>query len=336
MRVVRLIPILFTLRKILAGIFSYIPGVTSLAHRTIVKVEEVGIIPEARYRYSTWLRYLVVAYQYGLPTQPEVVVELGPGASIGVGLAALISGSSEYFGLDVVKRCNPEKDTKIFDQLIELFNKREAIPGESEFPVVLPRLKSYEFPGNILTEERLKASLESDRIAFIRNSLAKMESVESNPIQYVVPWQSSEIINKLESCVDMVCSQTVLEYVDNLEDVYKLQYLWLRPGGYVSHEIPFGSLGLAAEWNGHWRYSELAWKLVHGNKPFFINRQPHSAHLKLLRDCGFEVACSLQYRKPTRIQKKHLAPRWRNVVSEDDLTCSAAFIQAVKNFKPDQ
>jgi len=174
MRVVRLIPILFTPRKVLAGIFSYIPGVTSLAHRTIVKVEEVGINPEARYRYSTWLRHLVVAYQYGLPTQPKVVVELGPGASIGVGLTALISGSSEYFGLDVVKRCSPERDTKIFDQLIELFNKREAIPGESEFPEVLPRLKSYEFPGNILTEERLKASLESDRIAFIRNSLAKM------------------------------------------------------------------------------------------------------------------------------------------------------------------
>jgi len=306
MKMARLITILFTLRKILTGIFSYIPGVTSLARRTIVKVEEVGIIPEARYRYSTWLRHLVVAYQYGLPTQPKVVVELGPGASIGVGLAALISGSSEYFGLDVVKRCSPERDTKIFDQLIELFNKREAIPGEKEFPDVLPRLKSYDFPGDILTEERLKVSPSSDRLSFLKNSITKMESVESNPIQYIVPWQSSEIINKLESCVDMVCSQAVLEYVDNLEDVYKLQYRWLRPGGYVSHEIPFGSLGLAADWNGHWRYSELAWKLVHGNKPFFINRQPHSAHLKLLRDCGFEIICSLQYRKPARIQKNTL------------------------------
>src|SRR3977135_940863 len=38
----------------------------------------------ARYCYSVWLRHLVNAWQQGLHTLPEVVVELGPGSSQGV------------------------------------------------------------------------------------------------------------------------------------------------------------------------------------------------------------------------------------------------------------
>ena len=34
---------------------------------------------------------------------PAVIAELGPGNSLGVGLAGLISGAEKYYGLDVVK-----------------------------------------------------------------------------------------------------------------------------------------------------------------------------------------------------------------------------------------
>ncbi|MFC2013179.1 hypothetical protein ACFLUE_02715 [Chloroflexota bacterium] len=331
MRITGYRPGLFTLRKILTGVLSYIPGVIPLARRTVVRVVEVGTVPEARYRYSIWLEHLVVARAHGLPTQPESVVEFGPGASLGMGLAALISGSRRYFGLDVVRHCNPERDIEVFDRLVELFRKREAIPAQDEFPDVLPRLDSYDFPADILTRERLAAAMTEDRLAVIRKSLADVDSAGDSPVRYIVPWPGAEIINKLKNSVDMVCSQAVLQYVGNLQDIYQMQYLWLRSGGYVSHEIPLGAVGLAVEWNGHWRYSDLTWKLVRGHKPYSINRQPHSAHIRLLKGCGFRIAGDLEYRQDNGILKKQLAPRWRNVVSEDDLTCRAAFIQAVKD-----
>src|SRR5258706_2920262 len=55
-----------------------------------------GGTDNARYCYSVWLRHLAHVRAAGLAANPASVLELGPGASIGVGLAALLSGSSTY------------------------------------------------------------------------------------------------------------------------------------------------------------------------------------------------------------------------------------------------
>lgn len=45
-----------------------------------------------------------MAYKNGLPVHPDTVAGLGPGDSLGFGLAALISGADKYFAFDVVEQ----------------------------------------------------------------------------------------------------------------------------------------------------------------------------------------------------------------------------------------
>ena len=84
------------LRHVVCGLLTYIPPIDKRLTNT------TGGTSSARYCYSVWLRHLIRAGETGLSTQPKVVAELGPGDSLGIGLAALVSGSSLYYALDIV------------------------------------------------------------------------------------------------------------------------------------------------------------------------------------------------------------------------------------------
>ena len=114
-----------------------------------------------------------MAHENGLSTQPNILAELGPGDSLGIGLAALISGANRYYSFDV-RHAGNKRNIEIFDELVELFKKREHIPDETEFPCMKPYLKAYGFPAHILTDERLNESLKQDRIRSIRNALLNL------------------------------------------------------------------------------------------------------------------------------------------------------------------
>ena len=58
------------------------------------------------------------------------VVELGPGDSLGVSLAALLSGARRVTALDVVAHNDPERDWRVFDELNALFKLRADVPGD--------------------------------------------------------------------------------------------------------------------------------------------------------------------------------------------------------------
>ena len=73
------------IRKILGGFKSYVPGGVSI-HGT-------GGTDSARYCYTIWLRHLSILYKNGFTKIPDTIAELGPGDSIGTGLAGLLSGS---------------------------------------------------------------------------------------------------------------------------------------------------------------------------------------------------------------------------------------------------
>lgn len=60
-----------------------------------------------------------------------------------------------------------------------------------------------------------------------------------------------------------------------------------------------------------------------------INREPYSFHIDLINKIGFNIVYEKKIKDISEIKRKHLASRFRGI-SEDDLTTSAAFIQAVK------
>src|SRR5688500_12129197 len=74
-----------------------------------------------RYCYAVWLRHLVMLNRHGFVIKGASVGELGPGDSIGTGLAALLSGADRYVGLDVVPFSAKADLGKIFSELAQMY-----------------------------------------------------------------------------------------------------------------------------------------------------------------------------------------------------------------------
>jgi len=311
------------LKVLLKGIATYIPGLYRLRWQR----------PDsrflARYGYSVWLRHLTMAWKHGYKRIPGCVAELGPGMSLGTGLAALLSGAETYYALDVLEYADPARDPEVLDELADLFRRRAPIPDQAEFPRVEPTLEAYEFPHAILTEAVLGRALAEERIQSIRGELAgaRRSGPGDRRVTYFVPWHDPGVV-KRES-VDMVFSQAVMQYVDDLEGTYDAMQLWLKPGGLMSHQIAFHCHGAARTWNGHWTYSDLVWKLIRGKRPSFITRLPCSAHLECLAKFGFQVIGEVRMTRPSDLARRRLAARFADL-SDEDLRTAGLFVQAIK------
>jgi len=314
-------------RRILFNVGTLLPGSTLLPPvRRVLQRRSFGTggTESARYCYSVWLRHLVLAEQSGLNTHPRIVAELGPGDSLGVGIAALLCGAHRYNAFDVVPHASVQRNLSILEELIALFRQRADIPGADEFPLLHPPLQSYRFPHQILTAPRLDAALRADRLESLRASLTGRNGADSL-IRYCAPWFSAEVVE--ERSVDLIFSQAVLEHVDQLQDTYRAMRLWLAPDGYLSHQVDLQSHGTATEWNGHWTFSDFAWTLIRGKDTWLINREPKSTHCRLLQDEGFRIVCEHTLRRGNNLMRRQLAKRFR-AIPEDDLTAAGLFFQA--------
>jgi hypothetical protein len=342
---------------VVRGLLTYLPG-----WENRFSIGTGGTV-SARYCYSVWLRHLVLAHEHGLIQEPPAAVaELGPGSSLGIGLAALISGSQSYTALDVVRSATDQANLHIFDELAGLFLQKADIPGLDEFPNIKPVLQDSRFPINILPDAHLEKCLAPKRLAALRAALQQASSDQSstphtpgedpgfegvsvrthantlksgnsprefslNPIVYRVPWYDEKVI--VETSLDMIFSQAVLEHVDDLPHTYQTLYCWLRPGGFMSHQIDFSSHGTAKSWNGHWTIPDFTWKIMRGRRPYMLNRQPHSTHLNLIQSNHFMIAWDDRLHRPSTIRREDLSPRFK-FLSDEDLSTAGAFIQAVR------
>jgi hypothetical protein len=124
-----------------------------------------------------------------------------------------------------------------------------------------------------------------------------------------------------------VFSHVVMNQVDDLEGTYAHCGRWLRPGGWMSHQIDFGSLGTADEWNGHLEFGERTWKVMAGKRPYYVNRERLGGHLERMRRNGFAVKTVLRRTEPGGLTRARLAPRWRHM-SEEDFATRTAFVVA--------
>jgi hypothetical protein len=287
----------------------------------------------ARYCYGVWLRHLVLAHGAGAAIRPRVVAELGPGDSLGIGLAASLTGAERYVGLDVVRHASDAANAAVFEGLVELFRKRAAVPTPEEFPEVRPPLESYAFPAAVLPDDLLARTLAPDRVAWVR---AALDGIGESPaagasaamLTYRVPWDDPGVIE--EGSVDFLYSQAVLEHVEHLDVAYDAMRRWLAPGGTMTHQVDFKAHGMTPEWNGHLAYPDWAWSLVKGRRTFLLNRAPWSDHVARLARHGFRVLRVLRSERTDGLPSSRLAPRFRGLCPEDAVT-SGAFVVAVKS-----
>ncbi|MGZ5116122.1 MAG: hypothetical protein ACXWIH_08440 [Burkholderiales bacterium] len=311
------------LRPLAIGASTFIPGM-----RRLLTKKGTGSTSSATYCYEVWLKHLVLLWAHGMRAIPKTMAELGPGDSLGVGLAAMLCGVDHYFALDVVDYSNPRSNLAVFDALIELLRNRTPRASKG-WPDYDQYLDNTLFPGHILTDRVLEQALEPSRIKRIRAVLQEpARTSDAITIKYRAPWLDDDVIDK--GSVDVILSHAVLQSVLDLDRTYAALYAWLKPGGSMSHQIDFTSFRTSRHWNGHWAYSDAVWKLIVGKRPYLINREPHSTHIDLLKKHGFELVCDLQnYSGERGIPRAQLSPRW-NHIGEDDFACAGAFIQARK------
>lgn len=270
------------LKQLSKGILSWIPGTDKLI------MGRTGGTNSARYCYSVWFRHFLHANYHEEFGIPKIVAELGPGDSLGVGMAALISGANKYYAFDVINHAYDTKILEMFDELVELFNTRASIPDDVEFPNTYPRLKSYSFPSHILTEEVLATTLDPNRIKDIRSKLSPPFSNDS-PITFFVPWSSSQVPSSISGTVDFLISQAVLEYIEDLASTHVVIKNWMREGGIASHQVDFRSHDTSDNVQGHWLIGDISWWLLRGRRKYALSRYPHSSHVSEIRNAGFVV-----------------------------------------------
>jgi hypothetical protein len=303
------------------GLLSYVPALNE-----VLPSKTGGHTDSASYCYGVWLKHLTLLHAHGFTGVPQTMAELGPGESLGVGLCALLSGSDHYVGLDVIAHSNPERNELILDELISLFEDRAPNPDKG-WPEFSSYLDERLFPGHILTEQALNLALNSGRIECIREAVTSPTPRYPITAAYKAPWFDPRVIEA--GSIDLVVSQSVLEHVVDLPGTYKALYQWVKPGGWMSHQIDFKSHGLSNRWNGYRTCSDRLWEITFGRRPFMINRQPASVHLRLIQEAGFRVVAHQKYMRKDGIRRDELAPRWGDI-SDEDLNCSGMYVIATK------
>ena len=283
----------------------------------------------ATYCYGLWLKHVTMLWQSGMRSMPQTVAELGPGNSLGTGLAAMLSGADHYRGLDIVEHSATESNLRVFDQLVRLFRRRAPRPTKG-WPDFDAYLGAPLFPSHVLSEDRLEASLAPKRIAAIREAIISQKSERDGPtVRYITPWSSEKVIRK--DSIDVLISHAVLAEVDALESTYRALHAWLKPGGFMSHQIGMGYAGFTGKWNGYWTVPDPVWKIIRGRRPYLINRIPASAHLELMRKAGFDFVRIEKGYAGDGVQRSQLSGRFKSL-SDDDLSCQNLFVQARKKY----
>src|SRR4051812_1903806 len=110
------------LDQVVRGAATCIPGVSKVL--SAWRPERTGGTDNAKYCYSVWLKHLTRLWASGSRRIPVTVAELGPGDSLGTGLAALLTGVEHYYALDVASYADPQRSIAILDELVQLFEER--------------------------------------------------------------------------------------------------------------------------------------------------------------------------------------------------------------------
>lgn len=309
------------IKNIIKGLITYIPNTKFFYSKS------TGGTINSKYCYEVWIKHVSIAYNNGMKKIPNVIAELGPGDSLGIGLAGLLCGANKYYSLDIVNYINMERNLEIFDQLLELIRNKTPNPSIG-FPNYDNYLDDKFFPSAILTDQLLNKSLKSERINSIRKIL-KGEKPNNTDIEirYFCPWSNSSIIK--DNSVDFIYSQSVLEHINDLPLTYKMLYKWLKKSGIMSHQIDFKCHKLFEKWNSHWGVGDLAWKIIKGKRPYLINREPYTAHRNTILKNGFEILFEKKTPGKNGIKRNELKNHYRNLTDEEFET-SGYFVQSRK------
>jgi hypothetical protein len=273
------------------------------------------------------MRYVFALARVGVSFENKVVLEYGPGATLGLGFASLICGAKRYYSYDLIDHTDADRNLAVFDELLQMFKRRAALPSDGFHARIFPILESNEFPSEALPEDLLRRTLEPERIDAIR------EDIKTRAGHFVLQRSSRDIGAAVQDePADVIISESVLEHVDDLPPTYAFFARALAADGAMVHLIDYTCHNLANEWNGHWVCAPTLWSIVRGKREFLINRKPHQYHLDLLAENGMRVIQASRLHRVDGATRDGFASEFREM-SRLDATTSLAQIIVARNYR---
>jgi len=233
-------------RPLLSGMLSFIPGVFGFWDR----IRPMGNTVSATYCQSIWQIHRDNSQRVNGGALPVAVAELGPGASLGVCIAALLDGVETAVALDAGHYADSAANLRI---LLELGSVGDA------------------------------STLNTNLIGAVERAGGPHEE----RLRYVAPWSDPNVL--AANSIDLIFSHSVLEHVGEPLATYGACFHWLGSGGVMSHKIDHSSHGITRRWNGHYALPEKLWALIYGRRPYLLNRQRPRQHLADMASVGFEI-----------------------------------------------
>ncbi len=273
--------------------------------------------------YALFMRYVWALHGRGLSFEDKVVLEFGPGASFGLGFAALICGAKRYYGYDLIDHTDPVRNIAIFDAILQMFRDRAPIPGDGFCGSIFPILENEAFPESALPDDLFRRTLVPERIDAIRKDIIDREG------RYLRLRNSRDIgAASPDEPADLIISESVLEHVDDLESTYAFFARALAADGVMIHLIDYSCHHLAEAWNGHWACSPGLWSIVRGKREFLINRRPHQFHVDLLARNGMKVLQTTRLPRVDGVMREKFAPEFRTMSGIGAVTALAQVLVA--------
>lgn len=279
------------------------------------------------YYYGVWLKHLVLLNAHGMRAIPGWIAEFGPGDSLGVGLCALLCGASKYRGFDTANFIEPARDQAMLARLAELFSARQPRPrkGWPDFDAHLPATL---FPDHILPESRMRETLDPARVARLSADIERLQAGDASAsMELTAPWQHR--CDDFEPQFDLVMSHTVLQYLPDLRTYFTNCARLLKPGGWMSHQVDFSSMGMTRVWNGHLAYDDIFWRLLTRNQRWFPTRKLLSEYLREIETSGLQLVHIERHCTAGGLTRDQLATAFR-CASDEDIRCSGVYMIACK------
>jgi SAM-dependent methyltransferase len=279
------------------------------------------------YYYGLWTKHITQYLDAAGGTMPQTVVEIGPGASLGAGLSALLTGARRYFAFDLIKHTNIAENQQVLDVLSESLRAGTGVRNAKGFPNYSHLLNEDQFAERFFTPDLLQHSLAPDSVDSISRALHGERS--DHTLTYVAPWEDANVYRRLCGEIDFVFSHSVMEHVDDIDRAYRIMGELCRPGGGISHQIDFRSHGLIKPWDAYRTVEDSAWSEICEGNPYTINREPLSRHLAQIEKNGFRIIRLVPRGTARCLPREKLLPKFRDL-SDTDRVCDGVMVQAVR------
>lgn len=245
-------------------------------------------------KYTRCLQAIDAAISY----DNKIIIELGPGDSIGIALLFLAHGAARVICYDRFKLItNIKKNTAIAKNILQI------LPDEQKQE--LQKIITFNKQGHV--------------------------EWDSSRLKYLL--QTKHLLQIEKSSVDLIVSNAVLEHVHDLENLFATMSYVMKPGGLMVHAADLGSHGLHYKTPLDFlAVPKRLWKLM----TYFRgapNRARKSHYEYLAVRHGFDIVHCQTTKRFTQEEIetfKFLQPARAASFSNDDLSCESILFTAQK------